>query len=89
MRSASHSASVTLVFFQLAAQSALVKGFSPQSIRVGRKETSAAPYYIRNQAEIDRLLERVARGRRQIRRRHPHARLPDVFAFAHRHTQRV
>jgi trehalose 6-phosphate phosphatase len=27
------------------------------SIRVGRKRTSAAPYYIRNQAEIDRLLE--------------------------------
>lgn len=27
------------------------------SIRVGRKHTSAAPYYIRNQAEIDRLLE--------------------------------
>ena len=25
-------------------------------IRVGRKQTSAAPYYIRNQAEIDRLL---------------------------------
>lgn len=27
------------------------------SIRVGRKRSSAAPYYIRNQAEIDRLLE--------------------------------
>jgi trehalose 6-phosphate phosphatase len=27
------------------------------SIRIGRKRTSAAPYYIRNQAEIDRLLE--------------------------------
>ena len=27
------------------------------SIRVGRKQTSAAPYYIRNQTEIDRLLE--------------------------------
>ena len=27
------------------------------SIRVGRKRTSAAPYYIRNQPEIDRLLE--------------------------------
>ena len=27
------------------------------SIRVGRKRTSAAPYFIRNQAEIDRLLE--------------------------------
>jgi trehalose 6-phosphate phosphatase len=27
------------------------------SIRVGRKRTSAASYYIRNQAEIDRLLE--------------------------------
>jgi trehalose 6-phosphate phosphatase len=26
------------------------------SIRVGRKRSSAAPYYIRNQAEIDRLL---------------------------------
>lgn len=26
------------------------------SIRVGRKRTSAAPYYIRNQAEIDRLV---------------------------------
>jgi trehalose 6-phosphate phosphatase len=26
------------------------------SVRVGRKRTSAAPYYIRNQAEIDRLL---------------------------------
>ena len=26
------------------------------SIRLGRKRTSAAPYYIRNQAEIDRLL---------------------------------
>jgi trehalose 6-phosphate phosphatase len=27
------------------------------AIRVGRKRTSAAPYYLRNQAEIDRLLE--------------------------------
>lgn len=27
------------------------------SIRVGRRRTSAAPYYLRNQAEIDRLLE--------------------------------
>ena len=27
------------------------------SIRIGRKKTSAAPYYLRNQAEIDRLLE--------------------------------
>jgi trehalose 6-phosphate phosphatase len=27
------------------------------SIRVGRRRSSAAPYYIRNQAEIDRLLE--------------------------------
>jgi trehalose 6-phosphate phosphatase len=27
------------------------------SIRVGRKQASAAPYYIRNQAQIDRLLE--------------------------------
>ena len=27
------------------------------SIRVGRKRTSAAPYYLRNQAEVDRLLE--------------------------------
>jgi trehalose 6-phosphate phosphatase len=27
------------------------------SVRVGRRRTSAAPYYIRNQAEIDRLLE--------------------------------
>ena len=27
------------------------------SIRVGRKRTSAAPYYIRNQVEVDRLLE--------------------------------
>jgi trehalose 6-phosphate phosphatase len=27
------------------------------SIRVGRKRSSAAPYYIRNQAEIDRLLQ--------------------------------
>ena len=27
------------------------------SIRVGRKQTSAAPYYIRNQSEIDRVLE--------------------------------
>jgi trehalose 6-phosphate phosphatase len=27
------------------------------SIRVGRKLTSAAPYYLRNQAEIDRVLE--------------------------------
>ena len=27
------------------------------SIRVGRKRTSAAPYYIRNQAEVDRVLE--------------------------------
>jgi trehalose 6-phosphate phosphatase len=27
------------------------------SVRVGKKRTSAAPYYIRNQAEIDRLLE--------------------------------
>jgi trehalose 6-phosphate phosphatase len=29
------------------------------SIRVGRKRTSAAPYYIRNQAEIDALLRRL------------------------------
>ena len=27
------------------------------SIRVGRKRGSTAPYYLRNQAEIDRLLE--------------------------------
>jgi trehalose 6-phosphate phosphatase len=27
------------------------------SIRIGRKRSSAAPYYIRNQAEIDRVLE--------------------------------
>jgi len=27
------------------------------SIRVGRKRASAAPYYIHNQGEIDRLLE--------------------------------
>ena len=27
------------------------------SIRVGRKRTSAAPYYLRNQSGIDRLLE--------------------------------
>ena len=37
------------------------------SIRVGRKRTSAASYYIRNQAEIDRLLRRlvVLRGDRR------------------------
>jgi trehalose 6-phosphate phosphatase len=34
------------------------------SIRVGRKRTSAAPYYIRNQAEIDRLLEALVALRR-------------------------
>jgi trehalose 6-phosphate phosphatase len=33
------------------------------SIRVGRKRTSAAPYYIRNQAEIDRLLETLIAAR--------------------------
>ena len=33
------------------------------SIRVGRKRTSAAPYYIRNQAEIDRLLETLVAAR--------------------------
>jgi trehalose 6-phosphate phosphatase len=34
------------------------------SIRVGQKRTSAAPYYLRNQAEIDRLIETlvVVRG---------------------------
>jgi trehalose 6-phosphate phosphatase len=37
------------------------------SIRVGQKRTSAAPYYIRSQAEIDRLLETliVLRGGRR------------------------
>lgn len=37
------------------------------SIRVGRTRTSAAPYYLRNQAEIDRLLETliVLRGGRR------------------------
>lgn len=37
------------------------------SIRVGRKRISAAPHYIRNQAEIDRLLETLValRGGRQ------------------------
>lgn len=37
------------------------------SIRVGRKRTSAAPYYIRNQAEIDRLLQTLValRGNNQ------------------------
>ncbi len=37
------------------------------SIRVGQKRRSAAPYYIRNQAEIDRLLETLIglRGGRQ------------------------
>lgn len=36
------------------------------SIRVGRKRTSAAPYYLRNQAEIDRLLGTLValRGKR-------------------------
>jgi hypothetical protein len=29
------------------------------SVRVGRKRTSAAPYYIRSQAEIDALLRRL------------------------------
>ena len=35
------------------------------SIRVGRKRTSSAPYYIRNQVEIDRLLQTLVavRGR--------------------------
>lgn len=35
------------------------------SIRVGRKQTSAAPYYLRSQVEIDRLLETLVdlRGR--------------------------
>lgn len=37
------------------------------SIRVGRKRTSAAPYFIRNQAEIDRLLERLVDLRRSHR----------------------
>ncbi len=48
------------------------------SIRVGRKQTSAAPYYIRNQAEIDRLLETLVALRgggcenhRQARPRRP------------------
>jgi trehalose 6-phosphate phosphatase len=37
------------------------------SIRVGRKRASAAPYYIRDQAQIDRLLEALValRGDRQ------------------------
>jgi trehalose 6-phosphate phosphatase len=37
------------------------------SIRVGQRRTSAAPYYIRNQAEIDRLLRTLIelRGGRQ------------------------
>jgi trehalose 6-phosphate phosphatase len=37
------------------------------SIRVGLKRSSAAPYYIRNQAEIDRLIETliVLRGSRR------------------------
>lgn len=34
------------------------------SIRVGRKRASAAPYYLRNQAEIDRLLETLVALRR-------------------------
>jgi len=40
------------------------------SIRVGHKRTSAAPYYIRNQAEIDRVLETLvaARGRHRLPR---------------------
>jgi trehalose 6-phosphate phosphatase len=33
------------------------------SIRVGKKRTSAAAYYIRNQAEIDRVLERLVAAR--------------------------
>jgi trehalose 6-phosphate phosphatase len=33
------------------------------SIRVGRKRTSAASYYIRNQSEIDRLLGRLVAAR--------------------------
>ena len=37
------------------------------SIRVGRKRTSAAPYYIRNQAEIDRLLETLVSLRGGLR----------------------
>lgn len=40
------------------------------SIRVGRKRTSAAPYYIRNQAEVDRLLQALVavRGGHRDRR---------------------
>jgi trehalose 6-phosphate phosphatase len=37
------------------------------SIRVGRKRSSAAPYYIRSQAEIDRLLETLIALRRPRR----------------------
>jgi trehalose 6-phosphate phosphatase len=37
------------------------------SIRIGRKQTSAAPYYIRDQSEIDRLLEALI----AIREGHP------------------
>ena len=33
------------------------------SIRVGRKRTSAASYYIRSQAEIDRLLDTLVAAR--------------------------
>jgi trehalose 6-phosphate phosphatase len=33
------------------------------SIRVGRKRTSAAPYYIRNQTEIDRILRALVAAR--------------------------
>jgi hypothetical protein len=37
------------------------------------------------QQVIQSRVERVARGRGEIRRRYPHGRLPRAFAFAHRH----
>ena len=39
------------------------------SIRVGRKRTSAASYYLRNQAEIDRLLRMLVKQRAGFNRR--------------------
>jgi trehalose 6-phosphate phosphatase len=39
------------------------------SIRVGQKRSSAAPYYIRNQAEIDKLLKTLVALRRGVGQR--------------------
>jgi len=38
---------------------------------------------------IQPTIEGMTRGRRQVRRRHPHRRLAVAFSFAHRHARRV